>query len=115
MPNLSSRKFKSSGDGLVCITQDNIANQTEDFWDSVTILRAKTKASVKKKNHQKKALKREFQCRDLTLHCCACWLCKERNKQEIDEVDEGQGIVPEQASCRNKDTKYKQEGFDHNT
>lgn len=39
---------------------------------------------------------------DLTLHCCACGLREEWNKQEIDEVDEGQGIVPEQASCREK-------------
>lgn len=40
---------------------------------------------------------------DLTLHCCACGLWEEWNKQEIDEVDEGQDVVPEQASCRNKD------------
>lgn len=39
----------------------------------------------------------------LTLHCCACGFCEEWNKEEIDEVDKGQGIVPEQASCRNKD------------
>lgn len=32
---------------------------------------------------------------DLTLHCCACGLREEWNKQEIDEVDEGEGIVPE--------------------
>lgn len=36
---------------------------------------------------------------DLTLHCCACGLRKQWNEQEVDEVDEGQGIVPEQASC----------------
>lgn len=41
---------------------------------------------------------------DLTLHRRACGLCEEWNKQEIDEVEEGQDIVPEQASCRNKDT-----------
>lgn len=37
---------------------------------------------------------------DLTVHRCARGLCEERNKQEIDEVDEGEGIVPEQAGCR---------------
>lgn len=36
---------------------------------------------------------------DLTLHCCARGLRKQWNEQEVDEVDEGQGIVPEQASC----------------
>lgn len=41
---------------------------------------------------------------DLTLHRRACGLREEWNKQEIDEVEEGQGIVPEQASCRDKDT-----------
>lgn len=44
-------------------------------------------------------------CEYLTLHCCACGLWEEWNKQEVDEVDEGQGIVPEQASCRNKSTE----------
>lgn len=45
---------------------------------------------------------------ELTLHCCACGLREEWDKKEIDEVDEGQAIVPEQASCRNKkDTKIQ--------
>lgn len=44
---------------------------------------------------------------DLTPHCCACGLREEWNKQEIDEVDEGQGIVPEQASCRGKKDKCR--------
>lgn len=38
----------------------------------------------------------------LTLHCCACWLWEEWNEQEIDEVDEGQDVVPEKASCGEK-------------
>lgn len=37
---------------------------------------------------------------ELTQHCYARGLRKQRNKQEVDEVDEGQGIVPEEASCR---------------
>lgn len=39
---------------------------------------------------------------ELTQHCCACGLRKQWNKQEVDEVDEGQGIVPEEASCRKR-------------
>lgn len=39
---------------------------------------------------------------ELTQHCCARGLCKQWNKQEVDEVDEGQGIVPEEASCRHR-------------
>lgn len=37
---------------------------------------------------------------DLTLHRRACGLWEEGDEQEVDEVDEGQDIVPEQASCR---------------
>ncbi len=54
---------------------------------------------------------------DLTLHCCARGLREEWNKQEVDEVDEGQGIVPEQASCRDKNTNTDLTAnppFDHN-
>lgn len=40
----------------------------------------------------------------LTLHCRARGLGEEWNKQEVDEVDEGEAIVPEQASCRNTNT-----------
>lgn len=42
---------------------------------------------------------------NLTLHRRARGLCEEWNKQEIDEVEEGQDIVPEQASCREKNKK----------
>lgn len=45
---------------------------------------------------------------DLTLHRCARGLREERDEQEIDEVDEGQGIVPEHASC--KDRKKTKKG-----
>lgn len=94
---LFSRKFKSPGGGLVYIKENNIARQT--FGKQVKIFQAVEKA---------KAIKRvkftESYTIDLTLHCCACGFCKQWNKQEIDEVDEGQGIVPEQASCRDKDT-----------
>lgn len=36
----------------------------------------------------------------LTLHWRARGLSEQWNKQQIDEIDEGQGVVPEQASCR---------------
>lgn len=39
---------------------------------------------------------------ELTQHCCAGGLRKQWNKQEVDEVDEGQAIVPEEASCRHE-------------
>ena len=42
----------------------------------------------------------------LTLHGGARGLCKERDKQEVDEVDKGQAIEPEQTGCR---------GREHNT
>ena len=42
----------------------------------------------------------------LTLHGGACGLCKERDEQEVDEVDKGQAIEPEQTGCR---------GWEHNT
>lgn len=41
------------------------------------------------------------------MHCCACRLWEERKKQEIDEVDEGQDIVPEEASCRTEQDKCR--------
>lgn len=94
---LISRKFKSPGERLVCITENNIAIQTGGFWE--TVKTPQTTHTTKVTEQVK--LEREF---DLTLHRCACGLCEEWNKQKIDEVDEGQGIVPEQASCRNKDT-----------
>lgn len=40
---------------------------------------------------------------DLTVHRCARGFREERDEQQIDEIDEGQGIVPEQASCRDKE------------
>ena len=40
--------------------------------------------------------------RELTLHGRDGRLCKEREEQEVDEVDEGQGVVPEQAGCRDR-------------
>lgn len=42
---------------------------------------------------------------DLTLHRCARGLREERDKQEIDEVDEGQGVVPEHARCGDRKKK----------
>lgn len=39
-----------------------------------------------------------------TLHCCARRFCEERNEQEIDEVDKGQAVVPEEASCKHNKT-----------
>lgn len=42
---------------------------------------------------------------ELTQHCCARGLGKQRDEQEVDEVDEGQGIVPEEASCRHTDAQ----------
>lgn len=36
-----SRKFKSPGEGLVYITENNIAIQTGPFWETVKILKAK--------------------------------------------------------------------------
>lgn len=91
---LISRKFKSSGEGLVCIIENNIAIQTggnsgDSPCDRQSQSHRTCEASKRGSVH-------------LTLHCCACWLCEEWNKQEIDEVDEGQGIVPEQASCKQK-------------
>lgn len=41
------------------------------------------------------------------MHCGARGLCEQRDEQEIDEVDEGEGIVPEQASCTNTETQVK--------
>lgn len=41
----------------------------------------------------------------LTLHRRARGLGEQRDKQQIDEVDEGEAIVPEQASCRDKETR----------
>lgn len=35
----------------------------------------------------------------LTLHCCFGGFWEQWDEQEVDEVDEGQGIVPEQTRC----------------
>ncbi len=80
------------------ITENNIAIQTGGFWETVKILQAIDKAQA----IQRVKFKESYTI-DLTLHCCACWLCEKWNKQEVEEVDEGQDIVPEQASCRNKE------------
>lgn len=88
------RKFNSPAEGLVCIIENNKSIQTlgnsQDSWGDgkATETTRLQRATV-----------------ELTLHCCACRLWEEWNKQEIDEVDEGQDIVPEQASCRDKDRK----------
>lgn len=52
---------------------------------------------------------KESHTEDLTLHRRARGLGEERNEQEVDEVDEGQGIVPEQASCGNRREKRKRQ------
>lgn len=47
------------------------------------------------------------------MHCGARGLCEQRDEQEIDEVDEGEGIVPEQASCTNTETQVQIEQTSH--
>lgn len=49
----------------------------------------------------------------LTLHRRARGLREERDEQQIDEVDEGQGIVPEQASCRDRNKRKKKQNTFH--
>lgn len=90
--NSSSRRKK----GLVCITEDNIQTEgkrLKTLWAG---------SNVKVSETLKRQVERNVA---LTLHCCARWLREERKKQEIDEVDEGQDIVPEQASCRKQQNK----------
>lgn len=57
---------------------------------------------------------KESRAADLTLHRRARGLGEERDEQEVDEVDEGQGIVPEQASCRKQRKKRVKQQINNN-
>lgn len=101
VPNPSSSQGNSSPleKGWFILERTILQFKLEAFRKQVKILQAMDKSKAVERVKFK-----EDYTRDLTLHCCACGLREEWNKQEVDEVDEGQGIVPEQASCRNKDT-----------
>lgn len=100
---LFSRKSNPPGEGLVYI-KNKEQHGKSTFWESSTRFSFQAVDKAKAIKHIKFT---EACTMELTQHCCARGLRKQWNKQEVDEVDEGQAIVPEEAGCRHRRSQKK--------